>query len=330
MADKSDIEWTEATWNPITGCRIKSPGCTNCYAMKLAGGRLKHHPSRAGLTMPSNAGPVWTGEIRFNEQWLDQPIRWKRPRLIFVCAHSDLFFEGVPNVMIDPVFAVMSVCDDHLFQVLTKRPDRMLQYLSDPDAADRWIRHAIEITNAPCAGQRVVPFSNVWLGVSVEDQTRADEHRPAMAKLSSLGWKTWVSYEPALGPVNWSGWEFLDWMVSGGESGPRARPTHPDWHRSTRDWCAAHGIDYHFKQWGSYLPWEPEHGPCWKSQNGQSEDQHNLFPANIADDPPGWDSGLGFIGNGESHFAFQKVGKKAAGRSLDGHTHDVVPARINC
>ena len=93
MADNSGIEWTGATWNPITGCSVVSPGCTNCYAMRLAGTRLRHHPSRTGLTQQTKAGHVWTGEVRFNEQWIDQPFRWKRPRDIFVCAHGDLFHD---------------------------------------------------------------------------------------------------------------------------------------------------------------------------------------------------------------------------------------------
>lgn len=95
MADKTHIEWTDSTWQPITGCSVVSPGCANCYAMKLAGTRLAHHPSRAGLTIDSKAGPVWTGEVRLNEQWLDQPLAWHTPRMIFVCAHADRMLDGV-------------------------------------------------------------------------------------------------------------------------------------------------------------------------------------------------------------------------------------------
>jgi protein gp37 len=130
MADSTKIEWTDATWNPITGCSVVSPGCTNCYAMRLAGTRLAHHESRAGLTRDTKAGPVWTGEVRFNEQWIDQPLRWRKPRLIFVCAHGDLFAEGVPDEWIDRVFAVMALAPQHTFQVLTKRSARMREYMS--------------------------------------------------------------------------------------------------------------------------------------------------------------------------------------------------------
>ncbi len=136
MADRTKIEWTDATWNPITGCSVVSPGCTNCYAMKLAGGRLRGHPSRKGLTIPSKAGPVWTGEVRLNEEWLDQPLRWRKPRSIFVCAHGDLFNENVPDEWIDQVYGVMALCPQHTFQVLTKRPERMREYIDRRTEAD--------------------------------------------------------------------------------------------------------------------------------------------------------------------------------------------------
>lgn len=248
MADKSKIEWTEATWNPITGCSVLSPGCTNCYAMRLAGGRLKHHPSRAGLTRDTKKGPVWTGEVRFNEQWLDQPIRWKRPRLIFVCAHGDLFHEAVPNEWIDKVFDVMARAPQHTFQVLTKRSARMREYISRLPARRETLGTDWQLDWSPW------PLRNVWLGVSVEDQKRA-------ARLDNLGATPaavhWVSYEPALGPVDFRPWlpdreldetGGLDWIVAGAESGPRARAYELDWFRRLRDDCAAAGTAYYLKQ----------------------------------------------------------------------------------
>ena len=138
MADHTKIEWTDATWNPITGCSIVDAGCTNCYAMHLAGTRLKHHPSRAGLTRETGGRPKWTGEVRCNREWLDQPLRWRRPRMIFVCAHGDLFHESVPDDWIDQVFAVMALAPQHTFQVLTKRADRMHRYMTHwPNGAGR-------------------------------------------------------------------------------------------------------------------------------------------------------------------------------------------------
>lgn len=331
MADKTHIEWTDATWNPITGCSVVSPGCTNCYAMKLAGTRLQHHQSRAGLTTMSKAGPVWTGEVRFNEQWLDQPLRWKKPRMIFVCAHGDLFHDDVPDEWIDKVFAVMALCPRHTFQVLTKRPDRMREYLSgdrfaDGHASERIGYAAMELagyheegdgTRAPSwpvdhtiiSGlihgptpniKEVVfkrpdmwPLPNVWLGVSAEDQARADERIPLL--LDSPAAVRWISAEPLLGGINMQPWlDRLDWVVAGGESGSNARPMHPDWARSLRDQCAAAGVAFHFKQWGEWVSVSEVEG----------DGPHHKFPDGAT---------------------VRRIGKKAAGRHLDGVTHDAYP-----
>jgi protein gp37 len=215
MADKSHIEWTDATWNPVTGCTVVSPGCTNCYAMKLAGTRLKHHWSRIGLTTDTKSGPVWNGTVRFNENWLDQPLRWKKPRMIFVCAHGDLFHPDVPDSWIDQVFAVMALCPHHTFQVLTKRPERMRDYLTTcPPALRRraWSKAAIEISATQSSGwgdpasvaTRAMgdawPLPNVWLGTSVEDQRRADERIPHL--LATPAAVRFLSAEPLLGPVD--------------------------------------------------------------------------------------------------------------------------------
>lgn len=204
MADGTHIQWSDATWNIITGCSVTSPGCTNCYAMRLAGTRLQHHPSRVGLTEPSKAGPVWTGEVRFNEEWLDQPIRWQRPRKIFVCAHGDLFHENVPDEWIDRVFAVMALCPQHTFQVLTKRADRMLDYISPDWRQDEVWAHArkIVILNElkKGAGFPTWPLPNVWLGVSVEDQRAADARIPHL--LATPAAKHFISAEPLLSPVD--------------------------------------------------------------------------------------------------------------------------------
>lgn len=320
MAEHSSIEWTDATWNPITGCKVKSPGCANCYAMRLAGTRLRGHPSRVGLTISAKAGPVWNGEVRLNEQWLTQPLRWATPRDIFVVAHGDLFYESVPEEWIDKVFAVAALARRHRLQFLTKRTDRACAYLtqleneSSQDTAKRMAAAWPADHPVPAEGM-TFPLSHALIGASVEDQRRADERREEMRAIAALGWRTWVSYEPALGPVDWAGWEFLSWMVSGGENGPR--PSHPDWHRTTRDWCAAHGIPYHFKQWGSWRP--PNQGEPYNTLR----DRAQKTPSFILEM------------NGNVHCAIQprmnkpvvvvKVGKKAAGRLLDGQTHDGAP-----
>ncbi|MCA1973640.1 MAG: phage Gp37/Gp68 family protein, partial [Caenispirillum sp.] len=283
MADRTKIEWTDATWNPIVGCSVVSPGCTNCYAMRLAGTRLKHHPSRAGLTWNTKAGPVWTGDVRLVESAIAQPLRWRRPRHIFVCAHGDLFHPAVPDAWIDRVFAVMALCPQHTFQVLTKRPDRMRPYTFDnigrvADAIMRLRSDKVPVGPLPHLepGARWWPLPNVWLGVSVEDQAWADERIPVL--LDTPAAVRFISAEPLLGPldlrnwligreehgIDWSrpvgqksgaciGWTPpLDWVIVGGESGPGARPMHPDWARSLRDQCAAAGVPFLFKQWGAW------------------------------------------------------------------------------
>ena len=342
MAEHSTIEWTDATWNPITGCSVVSPGCTNCYAMKLAGTRLQHHPSRTGLTTMSKAGPVWNGQVRFNLDWLLQPLQWKTPRKIFVCAHGDLFADGVPDAWIDQVFAVMALAPQHTFQVLTKRSGRMREYFeSRSDArsptgfqcprinhilnvADRMARtdHPLAfraLAELLLAGKVTAHFPNVWLGTTTEDQQRADERRDDLAELAKQGWTTFVSYEPAIGPIDWSGWGFLSQLISGGESGSGARPSHPDWHRASRDFCDRHGIAYFFKQWGA---WEVavdrgRDDPDWRLDYTRKFGNHgNTKWINLA-------GGCGF--HGDRFHVMRRVGKAAAGRLLDGIEHNGMP-----
>lgn len=357
MAEHSTIEWTDATWNPVTGCSVVSPGCTNCYAMGLAGTRLQHHPSRTGLTQPSKAGPVWNGQVRLNEEWLTQPLQWKRPRMIFVCAHGDLFHESVPDAWIDRVFAVMALAPQHTFQALTKRSGRMRAYLSDegmrarvqdvvdtmePDGLHRFEGHEPWIRNN-------FPLANVWLGVSAEDQRRADERVPDL--LATPAAVRFVSAEPLLGPIDFTrvearstgtliggdfaypkridaltGWAGhypsptvfhprshrlarLDWIIGGGESGPNARPMHPAWARSIRDQCAAAGVAFHFKQHGA-----------WISAEGWYADHPVSLPIRA------W-TGTEWTDDGSRADLewVARVGKKAAGRLLDGVEHNGMP-----
>lgn len=370
MSDGTKIEWTDATWNPITGCSVVSPGCTNCYAMTLAGTRLKHHPTRAGLTRESKAGPVWTGEVRFNATVLDQPLRWRRPRMIFVCAHGDLFAEGVPDMWIDKIFAVMALAPQHTFQVLTKRPERMRAYFADTEEERRCGKITAEIAkilpNSPFRRVRMSeviagPLRNVWLGVSVEDQRRANERVPVL--LDTPAALLWISGEPLLGPLTvvqiprepnaqdrampgfakvtsfWinalNGCEgitypdglggvmelersepkhrALGWIVAGGESGHGARPMHPDWARSLRDQCAVAGVPFLFKQWGAWAHSEqvppPVPGPSFFDGEGT----------------PTGDSWRFWTEGDRGANASIRVGKKAAGRLLDGVTHDGFP-----
>lgn len=224
MSDNSSIEWTDATWNPITGCSLVSEGCRHCYAATLAAGRLRHHPSRAGLARRNAAGEAkFTGEVRFNEEWLDQPIRWRRPRRIFVCAHGDLFHEAVPDEWIDRVFAVMALAPHHVFQVLTKRPERAREYIATAHrrvmelVCDRVIEEntpremvpVVLVADPPStylapAGPQIHlwrwPLPNVWLGTSVEDQAAADARIPHLLEAPAA--VRFISCEPLLGPLD--------------------------------------------------------------------------------------------------------------------------------
>ncbi len=354
MADNTHIEWTEATWNPITGCSLASPGCTNCYAMQLAGTRLAHHESRAGLTRQVNGNHVWTGEVRFNQQWLDQPLRWTKPRMIFVCAHGDLFHESVPDAWIDRIFAVMALCPQHTFQVLTKRSARMRDYFRENTG---WRARIAELLNelkpSPLWNGNVYQgwqnlhgrpdgLSNVWLGVSVEDQQRADERIPDL--LATPAAVRWISAEPLLGPVNLrrlritpvdhtivdalEGYTIvrafergqdlrkIDWVVVGGESGAKARPMHPDWARSLRDQCAAAGVPFFFKQWGEWWPNPPEATMTIQQFNMQLR-YIDVDTGREKTDP-----------TRTSDRAMRKIGKKRAGRLLDGGEHNEMPGDV--
>lgn len=286
----TNIEWTDETWNPIVGCSVISPGCTNCYAMKTAARveRMDRTLERYhGLTQPSKAGPVWTGKIGVaGDKAFLAPLRWKRPRKVFVNSMSDLFHESVPDEVIDRVFAVMALCPQHTFQVLTKRSARMRKYCTHPERL-RFIWS--ESQRMDVGGRALVrqltanpvwPLPNVWLGVSVEDQTRADERIPYL--LATPAAVRFISAEPLLGPVDLTqftpahslSWaasthkgtdgierddlfgrpvEGLDWVIVGGESGHGARPMHRAWAQSLRDQCAAADVPFFFKQWGEWI-----------------------------------------------------------------------------
>ena len=316
MADRSSIEWTDATWNPVRGCSIVSKGCTNCYAMRQAHRSSGAGGAYEGLTKLTKGGPVWTGEIRLAPDLLDQPLRWRAPRRIFVNSMSDLFHEDVPTWYVTEVWKRMADCQQHIFQILTKRPRRMRDWLLEGLSIGDFI--------AP-------PLPNVWLGVSVEDQAAADERIPLLRETPAA--VRWISAEPLLGAIelwkstsNASLQSHVEWVVAGGESGPGARPMHPDWARSLRDQCAAAGVPFFFKQWGAWAPV----GPLYAEED---TDEHL---AALDTDPDEWEREAWVTGRGiwsDTQFqpppdtwAMRRVGKKVAGRQLDGRTHDEYPA----
>jgi protein gp37 len=218
VADRSAIEWTEATWNPVTGCSKVSPGCAHCYAETFAERwrGVPGHPYEQGFDLK-----LWPGR-------LDVPLAWRRPRMIFVNSMSDLFHEDIPDEYVGRVFDVMARADWHTFQVLTKREDRLAALAPDL----RWP-------------------PNVWLGVTIENRRfvrRADRLRETDAKVK------FISAEPLLGPLEGLDLANIDWLIAGGESGPKHRRIDPAWVRDLRDRCTAEGVAFFFKQWGGRRP----------------------------------------------------------------------------
>lgn len=314
MADGTKIEWTDATWNPITGCSVLSAGCKRCYAMKLAGTRMKGHHSREGLTIDTKAGPVWNGVVRFNDIWLDQPLGWAKPRMIFLNAHGDTWHESVPDSWIDKIMARVALAPQHIVQALTKRSERMADYLNNPDTPKRILEEAFACRGSSGAkGERLWPpdgfptwpLPNLWVGVSVEDQEntyRLDDLDDATAAVK------WVSAEPLLGQLDLTPWlDRIDWVVAGGESdkGPNARPASGDWFRSLRDQCAAYGVAFLFKQHGDWIGVEDLRRLPGGSGPGFGAFDHHRYD--------------------QDHEAIH-VGKATAGRLLDGIEHNGMPA----
>ena len=214
MAQLSSIEWTDATWNPVTGCSKISPGCKHCYAERMA------------KRLESMGQPRYRNgfQLTLQPDVVDQPLTWRKPRLVFVNSMSDLFHDEVPFSFLKRVFEVMSAAHWHVFQVLTKRSERL----------------------AAVAGKLTWP-PNVWMGVSVE----SEDYTNRIAHLGSVPAAVrFLSVEPLLGPIDNLALRNIDWVIVGGESGPQARPIEPNWVRSIRDDCLLAGVPFFFKQWG--------------------------------------------------------------------------------
>lgn len=362
MADKSKIQWCDATINPCCGCSPVSPACDNCYAARMAA-RMCRHPNPKisrlyeGLT---DKGGRWTGKINLDPERMEQALRWKKPRRIFVGSMTDLFHKDVPEDFLDSVFASMSLARQHTFLILTKRPERMREYVLG--TIERGMTWREGVTGR-------LP-GNIWLGVTAENQTMADERIPILLETPAA--KRFVSVEPMLGEVDLTPWmprsyecalscghrrgennppewrcqqcgftgpdnnetwgygvnatcpecgefdpepvcpecgtymvqdhpdtQYISWVIAGGESGPGARPTLPDWARALRDQCQAAGVPFLFKQWGDYAPCPA--GKCTE-----------VDPAcQILNED---------FGSSVCH-----VGKHVAGRLLDGVEHNEFP-----
>lgn len=399
------IEWTDESWNPVRGCSRVSEGCRNCYAEGVAARFSGAGMPYEGLITKTTKGPTWNGEIKLVPTKLGQPLRWPRSRMIFVNSMSDLFHPSVPDEFIDEVFAVMALAPQHTFQVLTKRPERMREYLSRPAAEVRIGLQVLAMcldsavatkgrselgrgvtlktTDINPGGLATWPLPNVWLGVSVEDQATADERIPLL--LETPAGVRWVSAEPLLGPVDlervmwrpprpdhpehrvgvlrggyWNRAPYMfgapsaaiseekggftnhsdmpgtiDWVVVGGESGPKARPMHPAWARGLRDQCAAAGVPFLFKQWGEWRPAqsisEATNYPTLASDRAragktkQAKDFPNMSGCYHLDHQ------VASMIDGLGEYAYLdcamfKAGRKHAGRLLDGALHDAYPS----
>jgi protein gp37 len=332
---ETKIEWADQTWTPIVGCDAVSPACAFCYAALMAA-RLEAMGMEkyAGLaTRHGNVGK-WTGKVTVWEPEIERPLSVKKPASWFLTSMGDVFHPSVPFEVLDRLFAVMALADHHTFYVLTKRPEIAAKYLSDasdPEMRDV-SRDCLVEGQAQSIHNRLTgedpsmwlavhwPLNNVVIGCTAEDQERADERRPHMAAIAAAGWRTMVSYEPALELVNWNGWEFLSWLISGGESGQHARISHPDCHRGARDWCAANSIPYLFKQWGEHIPCydaEDDRGqPTWDAADGGPEGRFEGVRAKVK-----------WFGKdaGPNEDGMARVGKKRAGRLLDGVEHNGMP-----
>jgi protein gp37 len=363
MADHSKIEWTDATWTPIRArcweiqddgsgkerigwhCEHISEGCRNCYAESInrrLGTGFDFKPGNLRGKLGYYGGGKDRPEVFLDEKMLLAPLKWKKPRMIFVCSMTDLFADFVKNEWIDRVFAVMALCPQHRFQVLTKRAKRMREYMTVPDPLTvasptvRWISAAIEIDFVRLRGngKGVFPLPNVWLGISAEDQARADERIPELLQTPAA--VRFVSLEPLLGAIAVGPWlhdsdcdlqehgaagtctctepreDRIDWVIVGGESGKGARPMHPDWVRSIRDQCASAGVPFFMKQWGEWQPLDQIQEKILHGAHGViSRNGRFRFDTDIADPP--------------EHMFTIRLGKSAAGRLLDGKLHDGMP-----
>lgn len=306
MSADTKIEWTDRTWNPVTGCTKVSPGCDHCYAETIA------ERFRGGPAFPNGF------DVQLRGHKLTEPLRWRKPSNVFVNSMSDLFHDSVPDEYIAKVFAVMASAPRHTFQILTKRHGRMRSLVSS-DAFRQSVQRRIPHAGADSyVGKHYStwPLPNVWLGVSTENQQWADIRIPAL--LGTPAAVRFISAEPLLGPVDLiqslgihdvpprTGLvrPQLDWVIVGGESGPKARPMHPDWARSLRDQCVDAGMPFHFKQWGEYMV------------NGYYSPETGIPPSpEIAMEPANSNFGPLML----------RVGKKRAGRVLDGRTWDEFP-----
>jgi len=314
------IEWTDETWNPTTGCTKISAGCAHCYIERTPPFRIEKRRFERGTG--EHAIGTTTG-VTLHPDRLSTPLHWRKPRRVFVNSLSDLFHDDVPTAFIHDIFAVMAASSAHTFQILTKRPARMASVLNS-EYFPAGFRQDY--------GEFEWPLPNVWLGVSVEDQEAANLRIPKLLETPAA--VRFLSCEPLLGPVDLrlpevyrdidgnldAGRRRFEWVIVGGESGPGARPMHPDWARSLCGQCVAAGVPFFFKQWGEWSPVKPS--PYYQAtKNRMSHESFTWTPEGkqySPTDPDGWWGST----------TVYRVGKKNAGRVLDGRTWDEFPELV--
>lgn len=364
MSTNTKIEWTDATWNPTTGCDKVSPGCDHCYAERMVY-RLAHIQGSGYEGDYAHDYPGMGFDVRMHRNRLEQPFHWRKPLKVFVDSMGDLFHEDVPDDFLDEIFGVILACSvlenyGHIFQILTKRPGRLSQYLTSVppiELVKRWssaARTMVEIDGGDILLEEVVewtgidnvwPLKNVWIGVTAENQQVADERIPLLLQCPAA--VRFVSCEPLLGPINFKslhhetsqsyyqvlkpisgpgGRPALDQIIVGGETGPGARPMHPDWVRTIRDDCQMTGTPFFFKGWGDWAtnaafseghPAPPvKIKPMWMREDGF-----------VSEQPLSLDGAEQSAGDVVKHSWIKaaKLGKKKAGRELDGRTWEEFP-----
>lgn len=351
--NRTAIEWTDYSWNPVTGCTKVSAGCRECYAE----------------TMTRRFEKIWGyafNQVRFHEDRLGQPWAVKKPSRIFVCDMSDLFHEKVPFKFIDLVFIQIARCRHHTFQILTKRPERMREYFESRDMS--WKNPGMQVLserlrygayqwdfyfNDPANWKW--PLPNLWIGTSCEDQSAANARIPHLVACPAA--VRFVSCEPLLGRIDFEKVptsriekivdnkslglrkiHHLDWVIAGGESGRNARPMHPDWLRGIRDQCKAAHIPFFFKQWGEYLPLEFDAQPPYRyfsHDPAQLMDSHSIEVLDPDTGEGGKFQGLRFadpmssiaycMEEKERQCDFLRKGHKKFAAKIDGQSHREFP-----
>jgi protein gp37 len=313
---KTKIEWATDTWNPTTGCDRVSPGCDNCYALSTAA-RLK----AMGVPAYQKDGGPKSGPgfgLSMHESRLDQPLRWTKPRRIFVNSMSDLFHPEVTDEFIAKVFAVMAGAPQHTFQILTKRPQRMANLLSTAEFEGL-------VNQESLGGPVQLPLANVWLGTSIESDAYAFRARHLARTPAAL---RFLSCEPLLGPVSSLNLSDIDWVIVGGESGSKARAMHPAWVLEIKELCENEGVAFFFKQWGEWAP----RGRLSDTEPLPVDNAATLI-LNVDGNTRGRAGGsltnaLSTFSDGSWCEVLERAGKAKSGREFMGEVFDAYPAAV--